>query len=546
MAEKKKRAAARPAGQGGSKGRTQGAKAAGAGAGKASAGSAKSRSAAKGGGSARAAKGRNAAAGSAAAGSARVRDRARLSEKMGRDTRVRLFFQSTVPDFLLVLVLAAALSYTVSYGFHSAWDYRSNPVLVAALTVPPLLALFVSSWSKKALGPSIVAFVAVSVVMLAVAGALSPDPLVGEGGPADTAGNYVIFVLIVIVVALVSFLLSRRTAGLVFLLAGAIVACGLIQFLYPEWMTEQPGIPATLLIILAAGMLFIYHCYKQSVYSANRVKRTSFAGATGFSALIALACVLVGLGVFYGVVQASGLTTPDIKLFEEYVSPPVDENADDYELTEEVGDETSSNTDDTQSQTNQEGDGASPSSIGDVVSGAILDSALANVIAQATGLDLGSTDDDGDETSRWIILQITSLVLAILAILAVVAVILLQRYRRTWRLKRIASKSNAYQAWFLYTFLLGRLRRLRIRKPAQLTPLEFAVGFSRAMVPFTRDADGVDFVEVSSAYQDAVFGGLQPSDEELDRVKGYYRAFFKNARKYVGWPKWILWKFWRI
>ena len=53
-------------------------------------------------------------------------------------------------------------------------------------------------------------------------------------------------------------------------------------------------------------------------------------------------------------------------------------------------------------------------------------------------------------------------------------------------------------------------------------------------------------MDVSQTYQDAAYGGEQPDVLALDDVKSYYKAFFKNARSYVGWPKWILWKFWRI
>ena len=478
-------------------------------------------------------------------GPTRVRDRSRLSERMKKSTRMRLFAQSIIPDFLLVLIVSTALSYTVSFGFHSAWEYRGNVLLIAALTIPVLLALFLGTWSKRTAAPSIFATIVVCAALIAGASALSVEPIMTDGVISDVPGNYTIFAVVIAVDAIISFLLSRRAVGLVFLLITAVITCGVIQFLYREWIVDEPGILATLVVIGAVGMLLIYHCYKQSVYSANRVKRTSFVGVTAFSALLAVVCVLVGVGVFYGVIQASGLQTPEIKFFEEYVSPPVDEKANSYERAQAEGDDTSSETSDEESETNQEGEGGTNETPQDIIESALRESAIAGIIAQIAGVDMGSTDE-GDQAAAWVILRITALIIALLIIAAIVAIILLQRYRRTWRLKRIADRTNAYQAWFLYTFLLGRLRRLGIRKAAHLTPLEFAVGYSKAMTPFTRDTGGVDFVEVSLVYQDAVFGGIQPDDERLDRVRAYYRAFFKNARIYVGWPKWIIWKFWRI
>lgn len=143
-------------------------------------------------------------------------------------------------------------------------------------------------------------------------------------------------------------------------------------------------------------------------------------------------------------------------------------------------------------------------------------------------------DDDVDQEDRHLVAQIMGAILMALAVLIVVAFILL---------RRMAKRSNAYQVCYLYQFLLERFRRMKIRKPRQLTPLEFAVGFSKAMLPYTRDTGEVDFVQVTSLYQDVAFGAYEPTDAELDRVKTYYRAFYRNAFKATAWSKWVLWRF---
>ena len=478
--------------------------------------------------------------------STRVRDRARLSERIGHSTRLRLFIESSIPDFILVVIVSTALTFTLSYGFYSAWDYRGNIALITVISIFMSLALFLGSWSKKALAPSALAAVIVAGVVVGGAIASSPEPMFSDG-LNDVSGNYGIFALLAVVVPVVTFLLSRRTVTLVFLLAFAVISCGTIQFLYRDWMTDQPGIPATIVVMIGIGMMFVYQCYKQSIYSANRLKRTSFAGAFAFSALTGVVCVLVGALVFYGLIQAAGLTTPEIKFFEEYVSPPTVEVDSNYQEKDDEGDETTDETNDEEEETSQEGEGGDSDQQDSSVLGFLDQTIMADAARAIVGLTQQQSDDDtGAEDIQYLIIVWTLIITILLIVLLALSIILFQRYRRTLRLKRIEKRSNAYQVWYLYTFLLGRFRRLRIRKPAQLTPLEFAVGFSKAMLPFTRETGGVDFVEVSSLYQDVVFGDCQPTDEELARVKDYYRAFFKNARQYVGWPKWLLYKYWRI
>lgn len=551
MADEKRRAAAK--GRGGAAGAARGA-------GKGASG-AKGREAAKtaakgaargrgaGAGEAGAAKGRgNAAARKRAMdaiGSTQVRDRARLSERMALRTRLRLFVQSSVFDFLLVLLVSVALVFTVSFGFHSAWDYRGNVGLITAMVAPVLLALYAGSWSKRAVAVSAAATVVVAVAVVAVAVALSPEPLFTDAGISDTPGSYGIFAMIAVAVPVVVFLLSRRTVGLVFLLLASVLACGVIQFLYREWIVEQPGIPAAVAVMFGLGMMFVYQCYRQSVYSANRVKRTSFLGAFAFSALVGAVCVLVGAGVFYGVVAATDLTTPEVKLFESYVSPPVSDQARDYERMSIQGDETSDNTGEETDDTGEQGEGESAVQSGQ----AMLESTIVGRLAmQFAGVSPSVDDEDSDLGAQdWqLALQLMWLIYLVLALVVVVAFLVFWRRRREMRLRRAAKRSNAYQAWYLYTFLLERFRRVGIRKPAQLTPLEFAVSAAKAMHPYTRDAGGVDFVEVTSLYQDAAFGGYEPSDDEIERVRGYYRAFYKNAFKATPWPKWVFWRFWRL
>ena len=77
------------------------------------------------------------------------------------------------------------------------------------------------------------------------------------------------------------------------------------------------------------------------------------------------------------------------------------------------------------------------------------------------------------------------------------------------------------------------------------TPLEFAMATRAQLEPFSRGTGGVDLLAVTLAYQRACYGVQESVDEDYLLVERYYRAFFKNARDYVGGPKWLL-TFWRV
>lgn len=475
--------------------------------------------------------------------STRVRERRRLSERMGRSTRLRLWLQSSALDFALVLVVSVALAYTVSYGFYSAEAHRGNIALLAGVAAPLLLVLFAGSWSKKAVLLSAAGTVVLCGAYIGAAVSLSPDSaLFAGGGVNDVAGNYTIFAIVLCVTVIVTYLLSRRTAGLVFLLVFGVLACGIVQFLWREWIPDLAGIPAFLAVFLGTGMLFVYQCYRQSVYSANRVKRTSFLGAFGYSALIGVVCVAVAAGVF-AAVEAVAPGTIEFKPFETHVSPPLDELSNDYEKKDDDSDDSSDETNESERETSETGEGGEDSGVGGL--GLLQNTFVYDAALSMAGYDPDDPDQNIDNIAFLIVtweLAITGVLLCLLAL----GIVLFWRYRRTLRLKRLAGKTPEYQAWYLYTFLIERFRRLKLAKPEHLTPLEFAVGFSKPMLPFTRGTGGVDFVDVSSLYQDAALGGRKLRGDELNDIHTYYRAFFKNARSYVGWPKWVLWKFWRI
>jgi hypothetical protein len=465
-----------------------------------------------------------------------------------KTTRRKLFFQSAAPDFILVAAVSAALVFTVSFAFNSADAYRGNVFLIVFATLPMLLALFVGLWSKKAMVLSAVLALAVAIVTIALCAAAMPEGVgIFEGGALnDVSDNYVIFGFILVVTPILVFLLSRRMVFLVVLLLLGVLACGVVQFLYRDYIAEGGAglVAAFVVTLLGIVMMFVYQSYKQSVYKARRAKRTAFAGAFGFSALIGAVFVLIGLIAFYGVVDGLGLSTQEVKLYEKlWAAPEVERTGTVKDVETPDEDQTTDDTNDEEKDSKNDAEGGDQSDT-DNDSGDQSGNPLNGLTKLLSAFDVRNWNQDYDPIGYhfpdWAKYVAPSVAAAL-----IVGVILFWRLRRKLRLKRMAEKSYAYRMWYLYTFLVERYGRLKIRKPGYLTPFEFAVGAERVMLPFAEGTDGVDFVAVTAAYQDVCYGGREATAEDYGRLESYYNAFFRNARRHVGGFKW-LWKFWRI
>jgi hypothetical protein len=467
-------------------------------------------------------------------------------DRGARTSRAALFFQASIPDFLLVLMVSVALTFTVSYGFYSAAAYRGDVPFIAVASLPLLVILFAGSWSKRALIPSALGVVVLAGTIIGISVAATPAD-VGvfvDGGYHDVEDNYVAFGFLLAVVPVVVYLLSRRMVGLVVLLFFAVLACGSIQFLYREWTADQAGLFASVTVLLGIAVMFVYQCYKQSVYQAKRIKSTAFAGAFAFSVLIGVACVLVGVAVYFGIIANLGLSTPEIKPFERYVAHPelvVSGTIDEFDQRDE--ELTSDDLSESERDSSQDAEGGNRSDSSDS-SGEAQGSPRGGLAQLLSAFDVRNWDPEYNPIG-YLILQWSAIVLLVFIPLVLIVCLLLWRYRRTLRLKRLEKEPYPYRVWYLYGFLLERLGRLKMPKPDYLTPLEFALGARRAMLPFAQGTGDVDFVVVTNVYQRVCYGGCDVGKTDYDCLVTYYRAFFKNARRHVGGLKW-LWKFWRI
>lgn len=467
------------------------------------------------------------------------------TQAKAQPTRLAMFMQGALFDLLLVLAASTALVFTVSYGFDSAADLRGNIALTAGVCLLVLLPMYAGSWSKKALAPAIVVCVAVCVGAVCAFAAAMPagTELFIDGQVNDVADNYVIYAMVLVLVPVIVYLLSRRTAGLFFMLVLAVVACGAIQFLYRDWITAQPGIPAFIVVMVSVCMMFVYQTYRSSVYGAKRAKKPVFGQVFGFSALISAVCVGLACVVFFAGINALGISTPDIKPFKDYYQKPVVEYTGVY--TEQQVDNLdikTSTLSDEWKDTSRQGEGGNNVNTPDDL---ISSDPLTGLAQSLEGFDASEWAEQF-QTVGYNVLEPQHIALIILVLAAFVALVLYWRRRRDKRLAKWRELPSNQEAIAIYDFVQQRFKRLGVKKTPTLTPLEHAMASRKELAAFSRGTGGVDLMQFTLLWQRAYYGSRELDPDQLAAMERYYQAFFTNAKAYSGKLKWLLWRFWRI
>ena len=479
------------------------------------------------------------------------------SPRGGGSRRLALFLRACAFDYLLVLVVSSALVFTVSYGFNSAPDIRGNVLLIAGACAVLLVPLYAGAWSKRAIPVAAVLYAVLAVGVVVGISALSPEAsdLFVDGQVNDVAENFAVFGMVCVAVPPLVYLLSRRTWTMVVLLFLGVLACGAIQFLYRDWIAEQPGIAAALVVYVGIGALFMVQGYRQGVMKSHIVKSTSFFSAFAFGVVGSLVCLGVGVFVFLAIISGLGLNTVDAKPFSEYFTRPVveylgnfqqqpvyDPNVGTSRLSDDVEDTNDEEVGDEQSSDQQEGDD-SESDPGDL-SGA----QGGGIVYMSAVADMLNTDNWAEMFSA-MRFELPPSLIALLALIpiGIFALIVYLRYRqRMKRLRKIEMQPLPERVALLYNFFMSSFEKMKIGKPETATPIEFALSSAGELAGFMRNNSGADLLGITLIYQRAVYGAGNVSETEYYYVRDYYLSFFKNAHLRMGHPRWVLNGFWRI
>lgn len=461
-------------------------------------------------------------------------------------SKMRLFLRANAGDFALVLVAAVGLVLTVSFGFESAPLLRGNVFIVTLAIVPLLLILYAGSWSKRAAALAAVGAALYCSFIVGVCVAAQPYQvdLFTDGVINDDPQSYVIFGIVLVVVPVLVYLLSRRRIGMVVLVVGAIVACGVIHLLYRDWAEVNGGTTVTVAVLVACGALLIFQRYRANAYQVTHLESTAFGSAFVYAVGLSAACFGVGALVFFAVIAPLGLQTVELRPFQDYYYRPVVEYTGVYDSSSvEDPDNVTSALDDQVSYTNQEAEGGAESYAPDSAD-ALGSNPVASALEQMAAFDITSWLQEFMAISYERFRAGALLVaIALVALLAIAA--FLQRYVRRRRVAKLESQPLDRRIWTLYGFFCKRLARLGYGKPDAMTPMEYAFASAKSLPQFSQDTGGVDFVDVTLAYQRACLDEGRVTEEDWETCKRFYRPFFRNARLQVGGLRWLKY-FWRM
>ncbi len=441
---------------------------------------------------------------------------------------VRDYVKMIAGEFVLLLVAATALGYTVSSAFYASAPFMGSFVVPLAICGVLLAVLYAVSYSKRTL---LVGGVALGVVLLV----LLVLGIVAAGGAnafADSSDNAFLYVVVVALVALLSFAMTRNR-----MLAIAYAVIGCFASALVEFMFEEYHLWAALVFAFACVAYLIYQNYRLSL-KGTVSKKTSFPAAAGTAIGASVLAGLLACGAAFTVLALANPSAAEIKLFTEYRAfeelPRRGTNAE-LAITDPdresalVGDDTSDaqqdeDQDDEQDADQEDGNNENP-----------LAASLQNL-----GSAIGYSIDGTTEMLNLITYNLpwwgwVLFVLAVIAIIALPIAIKLALRRRFY--KRALGLSPRGYIETLYQRIVRDMGRMGIKRSPHMTPYEFAEMADRDMKGFSQNEKGVNFSLLTVIFMQASFGTEPLESEDLAAYQSFWNSFIKNCRAFKGTPR---------
>ncbi len=447
-------------------------------------------------------------------------------------------------DILLCLIVAASCAYVAAGGFYIDWRVQTDPLLLGILPLA-LISALVFGWhagiARGIAGGSVFAFVAILAISWAILTAQGSSPI------ADEEANATIFVILIVVFALVVFLLSRTTAGLVALAALVVLEVGSIEFLY-----HHSYIAASIIALASLVALFMFSRMRIAYERMSRdgESSTDVQNAPGHTALLGIACatlaILIATGVASAIAASVNPPTASLKLFTEkraFEEIEVESTMDIQQVPDEnLASDLLDSTIDSSAQ------GQKDSAAGeDARSAPSPTSAFGQMLQSAFNPDTIQTDFKPISYDYWRLLW---MIVPLLVIMAIVAVIVARRYlRRRWILRYI-ELSPSEQALAAYDKMAHCLRVMGLSRNSNETVQEYYARNEHEISGLFAYADqgaslGSTFGEMVCGFEQVRYGGLTPNAEQTCTYANLYRNFPTCARRQLGALRYLL-KFLRI
>ncbi len=438
--------------------------------------------------------------------------------------KVRDYLSSAIWDLVLCLCMSVCLVITTCEGFYVPASVQFGYVRIILLCLLLCAILVFAAFNKRTVIIGGIAFVVVAAFLVGI----------GIFGTArtdltqDIEANEMTFYLILVGSCLVVFLLSRLRIGSVILLVIGCVDCAAIQFLYLQWL-----LPEFIIFVVAAVINLMFRNYLRSVRD-SQTAHTSFVAMVATAAVICALAVGAGFGIFYGIIAPLNPPARELILITDYKARPEIEIEATEDLLELLEDQLSNEEPEEDESTNvpeeDEGDESPEENEGDLET------------AEETG-GLSGTDDGNNRNTQNItyerIIALGFLILLLIFLIFVLP-ILIKRYLRTRRYRRMCALEPRLSAIEFYVFFVKRFGKVGLAKVKDDTPREYVEHIAPYLILFDEAAENADFASLTGIYERAAYGHADPSEEEIEQFKRYYKPFFRSCRKRVGTPKFLL------
>lgn len=438
------------------------------------------------------------------------------------------YLRQSLWDFILCVCAASSLCYVCLIAFQATSPLQGNIPLIVGVCAAILLVFF--AIAQRPMTAAIGSAVLVVAFCAAVVGAWRASG--AESLFSDGQGNYVYAVVLFALCSVLTFVLSRWKVPAVVLLAGGLVLCAAMEYLY--W---QGKVLAVALFGVSAAALIAYRSY-QSGLRGSQTEDVSFS-ATAITALL-IAALGAGLscGVFALAVAPLNPPNVTIKLITKHVRVQ-EEHLRGVGDTLSVENKELFSTNTNTEQQNADGEQGQLKQQENMDDTQKTDSDQSTPNAgSALGLDSSADNDAGTATSMhvpdWL-----PFVAGLLALLLVAAVIGIRKVlRRRW-LTHLRRKSPAAQVEGLYLYFLRGFGRMGVPLPACQTIGEHARDIEAQSMNFEQVQSDPVFTQLAQEYAAVVYGSHEPGDETLGLFYDYYAAFHKRAVRFAGRLKYL-------
>jgi len=412
-------------------------------------------------------------------------------------------------DFILCVFISIGLSLNVFAGYDMTNPLADNILAVSGIVFAVTALLFISADNKKNLLAAI--FITVTGV---VAGILALHNSSAFNDMKTIDANPLLFWIIVIGTSLTVFWTSRSRAGLILLfLAGSITVAA---FAFLEFPVSLVGY---IDFIFSVFVMFMYRAYCVSLLHTDMGKidfRAYFIQSTVVSTL----AVALAAGLFFGVIKPLSPPTNEINLATRLMSLEVLEKIGVSTKTEIPSDNLTSNTLNNTNKTTQDNQNNKEQT---------------KPQKKESTVQFSSVQGSNMQKAMAIIYEKKSYWLPILAvgiILIFAAAIISKLYFRKKWYRDLQKEANEDGVIKLYLRFLVQIRKAGLKRPEDLTLLEYAANSQKKLEVFS--AGEADFLRLTQIYISVIYGYKKVSVEEYRLFQEFYKEFYKNMRREMG------------